>query len=105
VRRTGERKKYWEHLAVGLRFHQVTSQSWVLSIRPERRFTRDGFQPLTPKGTGRRATSRKARMYNEGVLREVNFWRDYLSCGRPRIVTLQPPSTPEGIGGRIPVAA
>jgi hypothetical protein len=85
VRRTGEQKKYWEHLAVGLRFHRVADRSWVLSIRPERRFTRDGFQPLTPKGTGRRATSRKSRMYNEGVLREVNFWRDYLSRGRPRI--------------------
>tara|TARA_A100000171_G_scaffold51536_4_gene66167 strand:+ start:221 stop:466 length:246 start_codon:yes stop_codon:yes gene_type:complete len=25
-------------------------------------------------------------MYNEQVLREVNFWRDFLSDGRPRLV-------------------
>lgn len=86
LKHSGEMRKYWEHFAVGLRFLRVGKTAWVLSIRPERRFTRDGFEPITPKGTGRRATSRKSRMYNEQVLREVNFWRDYLSRGRPRIV-------------------
>lgn len=86
LRHSGEKRKYWEHLAVGIRFTKLSDTAWVLSIRPERRFTRDGFEPITPKGTGRRATSRKSRMYNEQVLREVNFWRDFLSDGRPRLV-------------------
>ncbi|MBC8492371.1 MAG: HNH endonuclease [Chloroflexi bacterium] len=85
-RHTGELKNYWEHFAVGLRFHRVTQTRWCLSIRPERRFTRDGYIPLTPKGIGRRSTSRKSRMYNVNVLTEVNFWRDYLSDGSPRII-------------------
>jgi hypothetical protein len=83
---SGELKNYWEHLAVGLRFHWVSQSEWCLSIRPERRFTRDGYTPLTPKGTGRRSTSRKARMRNIDVFQEVNFWRDFLSGGSPRII-------------------
>jgi len=82
---TGEVKKYWEHMAVGLAFHRVADGQWCLSIRPERRFTFDGLRAITPKGTGRRATSRKSRMYNANVLTEVNFWRDFLSNGTPRI--------------------
>lgn len=85
-RHSEEFKNYWEHLAVGLRFHRMTRTGWCLSIRPERRFTRDGYAPLTPKGIGRRSTSRKSRMYNINVLKEVNFWRDYLSDGSPRII-------------------
>ncbi len=83
---TGEVKKYWEHMAVGLAFHRVADGQWCLSIRPERRFTFDGFKAITPKGTGRRVTSRKSHMYNANVLTEVNFWRDFLSNGTPRIV-------------------
>jgi len=84
-RHNNELKNYWEHLAVGLRFHRIAQRSWCLSIRPERRFTRDGYQPLTSKGTGKRATNKKSRMYNFDVLNEVHFWRDYLSEGRIRI--------------------
>lgn len=84
-RHSGELKNYWEHLAVGLRFHLVGDTSWVLSVRPERRFTRDGKMPLRPKATGRRSTSKKSRMYNSEVLEEVVFWRHFLSQGRPRI--------------------
>lgn len=86
LKHSGEPRKYWEHLAVSLRFHHVAEKVWVLSVRPERRFTKDGHEPITRKGTGRRATSRKSRMYNEQVLKEVNFWRAFLSGGRPRIV-------------------
>lgn len=85
-RHSGEYKNHWEHLAVGLRFHRVTSTGWCLSIRPERRFTRNGYDPLTPKDIGRRSTSRHAHMYNIDVLKEVNFWCDYLSDGSPRII-------------------
>ena len=86
LRATGEKKHYWEHLAVGLRFHRVGEDQWCLTVRPERRFTRDGYKPLTPKGTGRRSTSSKSRMYNFDVLSEVHFWRDYLSGDTPRIL-------------------
>ena len=86
VRATGETKKYWEHLAVGLHFHRTSDQSWCLSVRPERRFTHDGTEPLTPKGIGRRSTSRKSRMYNIDVLGEVHFWRHFLSRGLSQII-------------------
>ena len=86
LRATGEKKHYWEHLAVGLRFYRIAHDQWCLAIRPERRFTRDGKIPLTAKGTGRRSTSKKSRMYNFDVLSEVHFWRDYLSNGSPRIL-------------------
>lgn len=86
IRATGETRQYWEHLAVGLRFHRTSKQTWCLSVRPERRFTVDGQQPLTPKATGRRSTSRKSHMYNIDVLGEVHFWRHYLSHGMPRAI-------------------
>lgn len=79
-------KNHWEHLAVSLHFHRVDNRSWCLSIRPERRFTRDGYITLAPKTTGKRSTSRHAKLYNIGVLQEVHFWREYLSEGKPRII-------------------
>lgn len=78
-------KAYWEHLAVGLRFHRLAEMCWGLAIRPERRFTKDGFDPLEGKTTGKKSTKSKSRMYNFDVLQEVQFWRDYLSQGKPRI--------------------
>src|SRR6266508_3626759 len=33
-----------------------------------------------------RVTSLKARMYNDLYLGEVNFWREYLANGQPRII-------------------
>ena len=83
---TSKKKHYWEHLAVGLQFHRPAKHAWCLSIRPERRFTRDGREPLTPIGTGRRSTNRKSHMYNFDVLKEVHFWRAFLSQGSPRII-------------------
>jgi len=85
-RRTGQPRGPWTHLAVGLRFHRVSPVRWVLSIRPERRFTIDGSTPLVPKGIGRRATRAKARMYNYDLLGEVQFWKEFLSGGDPRII-------------------
>jgi hypothetical protein len=84
-RATGEPRKYWIHRAVGLRFHRVSPDQWILSVRPEHRFTTDGFNPLVPKSTGRRSTSRKSHMYNIDLLHELQFWRDYLSEGAPFI--------------------
>jgi hypothetical protein len=85
VRATGEKKKYWEHLAVGLKFMRIDSESWVLAVRPERHFTIDGVRPLTSTGTARRSTARASRMYNDDVLEDANFWRSFLAEGKPRI--------------------
>ena len=81
-------KRYWEHLAVGLRFHKLGQLSWGFAIRPERRFTSDGFTSLEGKATGKKSTKRKSRMYNFDLLREVQFWRDFLSQGKLRITCL-----------------
>ena len=87
-RHNDEAKRYWEHMAVGLRFHNLGQSSWGLAVRPERRFTSDGFISLEGKATGKKSTKRKSRMYNFDVLKEVQFWRDFLSQGKPRITCL-----------------
>lgn len=83
---TGQARNYWWHLAAGLSFLRVGKRQWCFSIRPERHLTSDGITPLPPKQIGRRVTSKKARMWNDIYLSEVNFWRDYLSDGRPSLV-------------------
>jgi hypothetical protein len=83
---TGEGKGFWWHLGAGIRFHRVAEKQWCLSLRPERHLTSDGITPLAPKQIGRRVTSLKAKMYNDLYLSEINFWRDYLSGGTPRIL-------------------
>jgi HNH endonuclease len=85
-RSTGETRNFWWHVAAGLRFHHVSSLQWCLSIRPEWHLTSDGETPLVGQRVGRRVTSKKSRMYNFQYLAEVNFWRDFLSEGSPRIV-------------------
>ena len=85
-KKTGEKRNYWIHLAVGLRFNRVGKHEWVLSIRPERRFTVDGVKPLVPKAIGRRSTSTKAHMYNYQLLGELQFWKEYLSNGQPAVI-------------------
>jgi hypothetical protein len=83
---TGQTRNYWWHLAVGLAFLRVDKRQWCLSIRPERHLTSDGVTPLPPKQIGRRVTSKKARMWNDVYLGELNFWRDFLSGGNQKIV-------------------
>ncbi|HMP57761.1 MAG TPA: hypothetical protein PKD86_00285 [Gemmatales bacterium] len=83
---TGEGKGFWWHLGAGIRFHRVVEKQWCVSLRPERHLTSDGITPLAPKQIGRRVTSLKAKMYNDLYLSEINFWRDYLSGGTPRIL-------------------
>ena len=85
-KKTGEPSNVWWHVAAGLRFHQLAPRQWCLSIRPEWHLTKDGETPLEPKRIGRRVTSRKSRMYNYEYLREINFWRDFLADGKPRVV-------------------
>ena len=64
------------------------NDSWCLSIRPERRYTSDGYKPLDGKQTGRKATSRISRIHNYDLLGELNFWRDFLSNSSPRITCI-----------------
>ncbi|WP_231131293.1 hypothetical protein [Crateriforma conspicua] len=85
-KKTGKGKGYWEHLAVSLRFEKVGDSSWCFSIRPERRFTKDGLAELAGKATGKKATSRKSRIYNIDYRQELQFWRDYFCNGTPRIL-------------------
>ncbi|MDL1867473.1 HNH endonuclease [Betaproteobacteria bacterium PRO4] len=78
-------KSYWLHLAVALRFHHVSSRRWCLSIRPEMHVSSDGIKPYPSEKKGSRITKRKSRRFNYDFLGDIQFWRDYLSDGRPRI--------------------
>jgi len=86
TKKTGLPKRYWYHRAVALKFHRVGNQHWCLSIRPEMHVTEDGITPLDPESIGSKVTRKKARMYNFDLLREVQFWRDFLSDSQPRII-------------------
>lgn len=86
AKKTGIPRPYWLHLAVALQFHRVASEQWCLSIRPEMRVTKNGSEPLDSEKIGSRVTRQKSRMYNYGLLSEVNFWRDYLSGSKPKII-------------------
>lgn len=85
-RATGEARNYWWHLAAGLRFVWLGGTKWAFTIRPERHITKDGREVLEGLRVGRKVTSLKARMFNEGYLGEVHFWRSFLSDDRPRII-------------------
>lgn len=86
IRATNEPRKFWWHLAAGLRFGKTGKCQWCLSIRPERHVTADGEQPLPPDKIGPKVTRLKARMFNDKYLAEVQFWRDVLSGGKPRFI-------------------
>jgi hypothetical protein len=85
VKKTGNPRPYWLHLAVALKFHYVAREQWCLSIRPEFRVTKDGTKPLDSDLIGRQVTRKKSKIYNYGLLGDINFWRDYLSSSRPQI--------------------
>jgi hypothetical protein len=86
TRKTKLPRSYWYHLAVGLRFRRVGSTSWALSIRPELRVTKDGKIPLAARQIGSRITSKKAHLFNNDLLEDLQFWRSFLSDGEPRLV-------------------
>ncbi len=85
-RKTGEPRNFWWHMAAGIKFYQMADYQWVLALRPERHVTKDSVEPLPSEQIGPKVTRLKAKMYNELYLREVHFWRDYLSSGNPRII-------------------
>lgn len=82
----GTLKEEWWHLAVRLRFEQVSAKSWYMTIRPEYHLTKDGNEPLESHRIGRRITRRKSTVYNEAYLNLVHFWRSVLSDEQPRTV-------------------
>ena len=85
-KRTGQLYGYWYHRAVSLRFRRINDTGWVLTLRPELRVTMDGLNPPRSDRIGRAVTRQKSRRFNYDLLSEVNFWRDYLSGGQPRII-------------------
>ena len=85
-KKTGEPRDYWWHLAAGIKFLQMADLQWCLALRPERHLTRDSEEVLPAKQIGPKVTRLKAKMYNDLYLREVHFWRDYLTRGTPRII-------------------
>lgn len=60
--------------------------AWCLSLRPELRLTTDGVSPAASARIGARVTREKSHRFNYDLLGEVNFWRDFLSEARPRII-------------------
>jgi len=88
VRQAGEgtdhARDIWWHLAAQLRFEEFAPGSWGLTIRPEFQLTKDGREPLEPWRVGRKVTSRKSRIYNEGYFDAVHFFRYFLLDGKAR---------------------
>lgn len=84
-RTNGEARPYWFHRAISLRFIRVDAAGWALSLRPELRVTRDGEISIESKRIGGRVTKKKSRLFNYDLLGEIQFWRDFLGEGRPRI--------------------
>jgi hypothetical protein len=85
ARRSGESKGFWWHEAVALRFMPQT-RGCVLSVRPEFHLTSDGREPLDGPLIGRRVTRRKSRIYNGQYIDRIQFWREVITGGRPRVV-------------------
>jgi len=83
---TGELRPYWYHRAVALKFLRTAERSWALSIRPELRITIDGVNPPPAQTIGGKITRKRSRTFNYDLLAEVQFWRDYLSESKPRIL-------------------
>ncbi len=86
TRKTQIPKPYWYHLAVALSFQRVQERNWCLSIRPEMHVTTDGSRSLPAERIGSKVTRRKSRMFNFDLFGEVQFWRDFLSDSKPRLV-------------------
>lgn len=83
---TGKPYGYWLHRAVSFQFMLVSSRQWLLALRPEFHVTTDGETEFEPSEVGAKVTHKKAKLYNQDLLVEVNFWRDLLARGQPRIV-------------------
>ena len=79
-------KSYWVHLAANLSFQHIAPKQWVLTIRPERNLTKDGFEPYTRQSIGRKITRIKSTMYNWNYLQEIQLWREFITNAQKRQV-------------------
>lgn len=84
-KKTGQPRPYWLHIAAAISFVYAGKGQWFISVRPEMRVTSNGVDPIEADAIGGRVTRRKAKMFNYDLLEELNFWRDFLSDGRPRV--------------------
>jgi len=85
-KKTQEARPFWYHLAVSLSFRLVGKSSWALCVRPELRITKDGRSPIASDAIGAAVTKKKARMFNNDLLEDLQLWRSFLSDDKPRIV-------------------
>lgn len=86
TRKSGLPKSYWFHRAVALRFMRINKDQWCLSIRPEMHITQDGCTPIESEKIGSKVTKKKSKMFNYDLLGEIQFWRDFLSDSKPRMI-------------------
>lgn len=85
-RRDGAGRKYWLHRAVSLSFREVARSTWTLSLCPGFHVTADGIEPYPSDRIGSVVTRRMARRFNYDVLGDLQFWRDFLCEGQPRML-------------------
>ncbi len=85
-KKTQEARPFWYHLAVSLSFRLVGKGSWALCVRPELRITKDGYRPIASEAIGATVTKKKARMFNNDLIEDLQLWRSFLSDNSPRIV-------------------
>jgi len=83
---TGEGRGVWWHDAVSLRVEHLGTRQWCVTVRPEFYLTTDGRTPMDSDKIGKNVTWKKSTMYNWQYLTEVQFWRHYLSGGKPRFI-------------------
>ncbi|GAK59605.1 Blr0077 protein [Candidatus Vecturithrix granuli] len=84
TKKTGIPKPYWVHCAANLSFQQVAPRQWVLTMRPERHLTKDGYEPYTHSSIGSKITRIKSTMYNWQYLQELQLWREFITNAKPR---------------------
>lgn len=83
---TGDGRGYWLHRAVSLRFMRFDAERWFLGVRPELRATVDGHEALPSEKIGSKVNRKMTRRFNNDLMAEVHFWRDYLGESKPRII-------------------
>ena len=84
IKASGEAKPFWIHLAANLSFQHIGKRQWVLTIRPERHLTRDGYELYTHSSIGKKITRIKSTMYNWQYLQELQLWREFITGAKPR---------------------
>jgi hypothetical protein len=85
-KKTGEGHGYWVHYAVALQFIHMGNNDWCLNIRPEFHITADSVKPYPSDKIGSKVTRMKAQTFNYDYLGDIQFWRDVLGEGKPRII-------------------